>query len=180
MRPVRLLGMAVVVCGILLVVISRQAGKKSIEASASSSRKGYIFAFLSSIFQAAGLIFSKTGLGDYSAISGTQIRVFIAILGFAIQALLTGQTRQVFKAVPANRKVFVSTGYGAVFGPFLGVVFSLFALQNTDAGTASTLMALTPVLIIPPSILILKQKVKPLEICGAAVAVSGAMLFFLL
>lgn len=180
MRPVRLLGMAVVVCGILLVVISRQVGQKSVEAGKKSSKKGYAFAFFSSVFQAAGLIFSKTGLGDYSAVSGTQIRVFIAIFGFAIQALLTGQASQVIKAVPANRKVFASTGYGAVFGPFLGVVFSLFALQNTDAGTASTLMALTPVLIIPPSIFILKQKVKSLEVCGAAVAVSGAMLFFLL
>ena len=180
MRPVRLFGMGVVVCGILLVVVSRRTGEKNIETKALSTRKGYTFAILSSVFQAAGLIFSKTGLGDYSAISGTQIRVLIAVLGFGIQASLTKQAAKVFKEVPANRKVLASTGYGAIFGPFLGVAFSLFALQNTDAGTASTLMALTPVLIIPPSILILKQRVSPLEVCGAVVAVSGATLFFLL
>jgi len=180
MRPVRLIGMAVVVCGILLVVISRQAGRKNVDSGKASSKKGYVFAFCSSIFQAAGLICSKTGLGDYSAISGTQIRVFVAIFGFALQAILTRQAVQVFKTAPVNKKIFTLMGCGAIFGPFLGVVFSLFALQNTDAGTASTLMALTPVLIIPPSIVILKQKVKLLEACGAAVAVSGAMLFFLL
>jgi drug/metabolite transporter (DMT)-like permease len=180
MRPLRLLGMAVVVCGIMLVVLSRQAGQKSVGAVPTPSKKGYIFAFCSSVFQAAGLICSKIGLGGYSAISGTQIRVFVAIFGFALQAILTKQAVQVFKTVPAQRRVFTLMGYGAVFGPFLGVVFSLFALQNTDAGTASTLMALTPVLIIPPSVFILKQRVKLLEACGAAVAVSGAMLFFLL
>ncbi len=41
-------------------------------------------------------------------------------------------------------------------------------------------MALTPILIIPPSILILKQKVHALELGGAILAVWGAALFFLL
>lgn len=180
MKPLRLLGMSIVICGILMVVLSRQQKQKSEGKPFSASKKGYLFASLSSVFQAAGLIFSKIGLGSYSAISGTQIRVLIAIAGFAIQAVLTGQATQVFKATPKERVAFKSLGIGAIFGPFLGVVFSLFALQHTEAGTASTLMALTPVLIIPPSIFILKQKVQALEIAGAAVAVSGAALFFLL
>lgn len=180
MKLVRLQGMAVVICGILMVVISRQKKQKSESKTFSISKKGYFFAFLSSVFQAASLIFSKTGLGDYSAISGTQIRVLTAIAGFAIQAALTGQMTHVFKVAPREGKVFKNMGIGAIFGPFLGVAFSLFALQNTDAGTASTLMALTPVLIIPPSIILLKQKVLALEIVGAAVAVCGAALFFLL
>jgi drug/metabolite transporter (DMT)-like permease len=180
MKLVRLFGMSIVICGILMVVVSRQKKQKNEGKTFSSSKKGYVFAFLSSVFQAAGLIFSKTGLGDYSAISGTQIRILTAIAGFAIQAALTGQTTQVFKVAPRERKTFMNMLIGAIFGPFLGVVFSLFALQNTEAGTASTLMALTPVLIIPASILILRQKVHALEMAGAAVAVCGAALFFLL
>lgn len=192
MKPVRLVGMAVVVCGILLVVLSRQKplkGEKKVQGAADPAaapapppnmRKGYLFAFLSTVFQAAGLIFSKVGLRGYNSISGTQIRIIVAIIGFAMQALLTGQAKRVFRDAPANRPAFRSTSIGAIFGPFLGVVFSLFALQNTEAGTASTLMALTPVLIIPPSVFILKQKVRAQEIAGAAIAVTGAALFFLL
>jgi drug/metabolite transporter (DMT)-like permease len=179
MRAIRLVGMAVVVCGILIVVISRQRGAE--RAATKGSAKGYLFAILSSIFQAVGLLFSKAGLADgYSAIAGTQIRVLIAIAGFGIQALLLRQTREVFIAPARESAVFKNIAIGAIFGPFLGVTFSLFALQNTDAGTASTLMALNPVLIIIPSILILKQKVKAMEITGAFVAVCGAALFFLL
>jgi len=53
-------------------------------------------------------------------------------------------------------------------------------MQNTQVGATSTLMALTPVVIIVPSVLILKQKVHYLEVLGATIAVAGAALFFLL
>ncbi len=182
MAPVRLLGTAVVICGILIVVTSRKKNSPGGKAapSAAATKKGYVFAFLSSLFQAAGLIFSKIGLGGYNAISGTQIRVFTAIAGFALQIFLMKQSVQIFRTAPSEKRVRIPLLIGSVFGPFLGVYFSLFALQNTQAGTASTLMALTPILIIPSSILILKQKVSAKEILGAAVAVSGAALFFLL
>ncbi|MCE1207551.1 MAG: DMT family transporter, partial [Spirochaetia bacterium] len=191
MEPIRLVGMGVVIIGILIVVITRQRADAESHAASSAQKtgrkplpagmmKGYVFAFFSSVFQALGLIFSKTGLGSYNAISGTQIRVMMAIVGFAIQAVLMKQTRQVFVLPRKDKTVFSATASGAVFGPFLGVVFSLFALQNTQAGTASTLMALTPILIIPPSVILLKQKVKAMEIVGAIIAVCGAALFFML
>ncbi len=46
----------------------------------------------------------------------------------------------------------ILTGVGAFFGPFLGVSFSLVAVKFTEAGIASTIMALVPVFIILPSI----------------------------
>ena len=179
MRPIRLLGMVVVIAGILLVVLSRLSTEKT-EAPRRYSKKGLLYAFLSSFFQAVGLVFSKLGLGSYDVISGTQIRVFTAMLGFGVQALILRQSFNVFVKPTKDRTTVRATVAGAFFGPFVGVVFSLFALQNTLAGTASTLMALTPVLIIPPSILLLKQKVTVFEIIGAFIAVCGAALFFTL
>jgi len=38
--------------------------------------------------------------------------------------------------------------FGALFGPVLGVSASLLAVQHTDIGVASTLMALPPVFIV--------------------------------
>ncbi len=188
MREAALLGMALVVVGILVVVLSR--GREGREASQKAGRgarpspaliKGLVFALLSAFFNSLGLVFSKLGLADgYSAIAGTQIRVATAIVGFGLQALLFGRAREVFVAAPRDRKAMGRTAIGAVFGPFLGVTLSLFAVQNTSAGAASTLMALTPVLIIPPSILILKHKIRLGEFLGAVIAVAGAALFFLL
>ncbi|MFV0265657.1 MAG: EamA family transporter [Draconibacterium sp.] len=76
---------------------------------------------------------------------------------------------------PAMKRISL----GAFFGPFLGVSFSLLAIQHTKTGIAATLMAIVPVLIIAPSILLFKEKVNWKEIVGAIITVSGVALFFL-
>ena len=57
--------------------------------------------------------------------------------------------------------------------------FSLLAVQHTDTGIAATLMALTPVMIIPPAILLNKERIRIIEIIGAVVSIAGVALFFL-
>lgn len=71
------------------------------------------------------------------------------------------------------------TSIGAFFGPFLGVSFSLVAVKYTEAGIASTIMALVPVFIILPAVILYKQKVTLPELLGAFVSVAGVALFFL-
>jgi drug/metabolite transporter (DMT)-like permease len=68
---------------------------------------------------------------------------------------------------------------GSFTGPFLGVSLSLLAVQHTDTGIAATLMALTPVMIIPAAIMMKKEKISSIEIIGALVSVGGVALFFL-
>jgi len=68
---------------------------------------------------------------------------------------------------------------GSFFGPFLGVSFSLIAVQYTQTGIASTIMAIVPILIIPPSIFIFKQKITVWESIGAFISVAGVALFFI-
>ena len=67
---------------------------------------------------------------------------------------------------------------GSFFGPFFGVSFSLLAVQHTDVGIASTLMAMVPVLIILPSVPLFKQKVSLAKVAGAVLSVVGVTLFF--
>jgi drug/metabolite transporter (DMT)-like permease len=68
---------------------------------------------------------------------------------------------------------------GAFFGPFLGVSMSLLAVQHTRAGIASTIMAIVPILIIPPAVLIFKEKVTLKEFIGAVIAVGGVAIYFI-
>ncbi len=71
------------------------------------------------------------------------------------------------------------TTFGAFFGPFLGVSFSLIAVKYTEAGVASTLMSLVPVFIILPAVVLYKEKVTLPEMIGALVSVGGVALFFM-
>jgi drug/metabolite transporter (DMT)-like permease len=68
---------------------------------------------------------------------------------------------------------------GAFFGPFLGVSFSLISIKFTEAGIASTIMALVPVLIILPAVVLYGQKVTIAEVAGAIISVAGVALFFI-
>lgn len=69
---------------------------------------------------------------------------------------------------------------GAVLcSPTLGVAFAMLALSRTASGIASTLIGLTPVLIIPVSVFVLRERVHAAEIAGALLAVGGVALFFL-
>ena len=66
-----------------------------------------------------------------------------------------------------------------IFGPFVGVGFSLMAVQYTGAGIASTLMALTPIIIILPSYWLFRQPITLKGVIGALISVVGVSLFFL-
>jgi len=170
------LGMSLTLGGIAIVIVNKGTGEKMF--SFTHSLKGIFFAFIGAVGQAVGLVFSKVGMGDYSAFAATQIRIITGIIGFAIVITVWKKWKNVSNAVK-NKPALKRIGLGSVFGPFLGVSFSLYAVQHANAGIASTIMAIVPVLIIPASLIFLHQKVTLKEIIGAVISVSGVALFFL-
>jgi drug/metabolite transporter (DMT)-like permease len=100
------------------------------------------------------------------------------LAGFIIIVTILGRWTGVRSAL-SNRAGLKAILIGSFFGPFLGVSFSLIAVKHTAAGIASTLMAIVPVLIIPPAILLYKQKVTIWEVAGAVLSVGGVALFFI-
>jgi len=62
---------------------------------------------------------------------------------------------------------------GAILGPVVGVWFSLVAIDRAQAGIAATLMAMTPVFILPFAVWIEKERLSWRAMAGAAVAVAG-------
>ena len=128
--------------------------------------------------QAVGLVLSKVGMQGYNPFASTQIRVIAGIAGFAFLFTIMGLWKNAFRAL-SLRKPMLQLSLGAFFGPFLGVSFSLISIKYANTGIASTIMAIVPVLIIPPSMLLYKEKVTIKEVAGAIVAVLGVALFFL-
>ncbi len=139
---------------------------------------GALFALGGALGQAGGLVLSRHGVGDYNPFAATQIRGIAGIIGFSVLFTVLRRWHKVGEALrngPAMRRISL----GAFFGPFLGVSLSLLAVQNTTAGIASTIMALVPVLIIPPAAIIFRERIRVLEIIAALVAVTGVSLLFL-
>jgi len=140
--------------------------------------KGILRAFMGAFGQALGIVFSKYGMRDYNAFASTQIRIIAGIAGFIIVIFISKKWSVVFDAL-RNRKAMTGTTIGSFFGPFLGVSFSLVAVQHTSTGIASTLMAMVPVFLIPASIIFFGHKVTLLEVAGAVISLIGVTLFFM-
>ena len=168
-------GMVLVVAGIALVVLK---GGGSGKVAFRHPVRGLLFAFGGALGQAGGLILSKLGLGELDPFVATQVRAVGGLAGFALIAFAGRQWRKVGAAF-RDRRAMGRITLGALFGPFLGVSLSLLALRTASAGVVSTLIAIVPVLIIVPSVVIYKEKVTPREVLGALVAVAGVAVIFL-
>ncbi len=173
------IGMALTMAGIALVVLKPEKGALKL----SHPFKGLLMAFGGALGQAGGLILSKIGMrGDsevnYPAASSAQIRAMAGVVGFAVLYTAMRSWPKVISAA-RNPKGMALTSAGAFAGPFVGVSLSLLAVANTDAGVASSLMSITPVLIIPVAFFAFKERIRLPEVAGAALAVGGVVCMFL-
>ena len=169
------LGMSITILGIAAVVIVRNPEGKKFEFS--RSKKGIAYAFVGAIGQSLGLIFSKIGMGNYDPFAATQIRIIAGIIGFTVVFMFMKRWDKLKEAIK-NKEATKYLFLGSLFGPFLGVSFSLLAIQYTTTGVASTITSIVPILIIPLSIYVLKEKVSPKEIFGAIISVIGVSILF--
>ena len=185
-----MLAMAVTLCGIAISVLVR-GQKHSIELGLPL--KGILLGIGAGLGQGVGLVLSKIGLTHYLDVlpadaparmeqmlpfASTMIRAVVGSCGFLILMALHKDLPRLRLAIHDRKGM----GYAlivTIFGPVLGVSMSLMAVRYTDAGIASTLMALSPVLILIPYALIYKQRIRFKEILGLAVTMLGVALFFL-
>ena len=185
------LAMAVTLSGIAISILSRGEGHK---VRLTLPLKGVLLGLGAGLGQGVGLVLSKMGLQYYAdaipadaprlmnvmlPFASTMIRALIGAAGFlALMAMQRDlpRLRSAVKDKTGMRYALIMT----LFGPVLGVSLSLMAVQYTSAGIASTLMALTPVLILIPYAFIYKQRITPREVLGVMVSMLGVALFFLL
>jgi len=174
-----LLGMALTVTGIAWAVMERRPAEGD---SGTPDRRatvaGVVFGFCGALGQAGGLVLSKLGMGDYDAVAATQVRVLAGIAGYAVLFLLFHWWRRMKPALRDGRALSFAA-LGAFFGPCVGVSLSLYAVHRTVSGVAASIMALTPILLIPLVVLLRRERVGFGGVAGAAVAVAGVALLFL-
>jgi len=166
-----ILGILVSVSGIMLAV----AGKGL---RLNVPLHGFLYALGGAAGQALGLILSKKGMGDYDAVAATQIRAIFGFFSFVLLITFLNRWRRVFRTVNDGTSMKAIT-VGTVFGPFIGVSLSLYAVQHTETGIASTLMALVPIFIIVPTAFMFKEKITARQVIGAVISIAGASIFFL-
>lgn len=181
LSPGSWVGMILTLSGVAIVVLKREdpvvKTKFLNKVRFSYPIWGILLGLGGAVGQSAGLVLSKYGMQGYNAFASAQIRVLAGIAGFSFLFVIMGLWKEAFRAL-SDRKPMLQLSLGAFFGPFLGVSFSLLAVQLTSAGIAATIMSIVPVLIIPPAMILFKEKVTIKETIGAILAVVGVAFFF--
>lgn len=165
-----ILAIFIVVLGIFIAIADRRLKIKV-------PAKGLLYAFGGTVGQSLGLIFSKKGMADMDAISATQIRIIFGMVSFMIFFTFIKRWKKIILSMKDANSI-KNVSIGAFFGPFIGVALSLYAIQKTNTGIASTLMSLVPILIIVPSALMFKEKITPHQVIGAVISLAGVALIF--
>ena len=174
-----LAGMTLTVTGIAWAVLERRPAEgDSRTPDRRATIAGVVFGFCGALGQAGGLVLSKLGMGDYDAVAATQVRVLAGIAGYAVLFLLFHWWRRMKPALRDGRALSFAA-LGAFFGPCVGVSLSLYAVHRTVSGVAASIMALTPILLIPLVVLLRRERVGFGGVAGAAVAVAGVAVLFL-
>lgn len=169
-----IIGIIVTLFGVILATTGKPRPKND-EKSSRTHWLGIAAASAASIFQGIGYLLSRQAMQYCDSVGGTQIRMISAILGFGLVMVFRRESKAVI-TVWTERKSAIQMGVGSLIGTYLGMVLSLYALANVQSGIAGTIFALTPVLMIPPMVIIYRDKVTLMEIGGAITAVAGVIL----
>ncbi|HNQ67011.1 MAG TPA: DMT family transporter [Bacteroidales bacterium] len=175
----QIFAMFVTVSGIALVLLGRRKNNSSNKSKKISvTLIGLLLALGGAFGQAGGLVLSKKGMGNYDAFAASQIRIIAGVVGYVIIISFAGLWKKTFAGIK-NVSAMKAVSLGSFVGPFLGVSLSLLAIKYTTTGIAATLTSLAPVIIILPSVMINKEKVRLLEVLGAVISIVGVAMFFL-
>jgi drug/metabolite transporter (DMT)-like permease len=194
------LGMAVTLAGIAWVAVERPSHASRAQRHRG---RGLICGSLAAICQAGGLMLSKVGIGEgrlpvelhHNAWAASLTRL---AFGAASICILAGLHRAGRSATPRGEiagagddpltngtqesvtrdgRVFLLAilllSIGTILGPVVGVWCSLISVKYAQLGVAATLMAMTPVFILPFSAWIEQERVSWRAVAGAILAILG-------
>jgi drug/metabolite transporter (DMT)-like permease len=178
LSAIGILGILVTLFGVSIVVLDRNA-KGSEQAPVTMS--GIVYASFGAVGQGVGLIFAKMAFheAEIDGFVATEIRILASLVFLIPIAVLTKRYMNPIRMFSKERKASWLVVLGSILGPFLGISFSLIAIKHTNVGVAATIMAITPILMLPLVRIVYKEKLNWRAIVGAFTAVAGVALLFL-
>ena len=175
--PREWLAMAVTTAGVAWVVLERP-GASGGSPRNGAWRLGLALAVVAAAGQALGLMLSKQGLGNYDVGAATFIRILGSMFGFIPLITLTWRWGPVLGGARNIRALTIMT-FGALVGPYIGVVLCMVSLRHSHPGVTATIVNITPVLILPFVVFLYREKVTLRAVAGALVSVAGVALLLL-
>ncbi len=171
-------GMIITIAGIVLVVAEKHDPD---EGPHPITRFGLICALLGALGQAGGLIFARMAYeeGTIHGLIASWIRISVSVMALIPALLILRRLKNPITAFRNDPKSLRLTALGAFMGSYLGITFSLIAIEYTQVGIAATIMATVPIFMLAPAKFFLKEKINTAAVVGSFIAVAGVTLLFI-
>jgi drug/metabolite transporter (DMT)-like permease len=163
--------------GIFLVIYFRSNEKSKFV----FSKKGVLFALIGAVCQAIGLVITKFSFsyGELNPLIASFYRLLTASIILLPLSIYLKKYINPMKIYPIDKGAKIGIFLGSLFGPCLGIAMSFYAIQHTKIGIASTLMATQPILMLPLTWWIYKEKINLWTIIGSIITIIGVSLLFI-
>jgi len=175
---VSIFGILLTLAGIVMVVAEKP--KQFHPQMFKVTLAGVIFASISAIGQAGGLILAKYAFNEsyIHSFTATFWRILSSVAIFLPLGIILRRYENPFKLYLNDKKSFKFISIASIIGPYLGITLSFFAISHTKLGIASTLLATVPVMILPMTRIVYKEKLSIISVSGAIIAFIGIALLF--
>ena len=172
----QLLGILITIGGGAWVILEERSNP---EKRSRRQAAGVLFAFLGAFTQAAGMVLAKGGVvSGVHPISANAVRISAGLAGLILFALLRGTFIGDFRKMK-DTKALAYTSAGALVGPVLGIILTLYAFQWAPVGIVTALMQTSPIMLLPVEHYVFKKRITPGAIAGTVLAIAGAGLLFI-
>jgi len=176
---VGLAGIIICMSGVIWFLLGSKGDKK--EQHHGSIKMGIIFGLLACFCQGFNIVISKKGFLDtsyaLSPLHVTWIRIFAATVVYFLFTFSRGRLRSdVIVIVKNGKEIIPSITLATLWGLVLSIVLLMWSITLCKVAVAQTIIALVPIVVVPMSFVLYKERLTFKTMIAAIVSVAGVFI----
>lgn len=180
LNAIGIIGMTISLAGIYLLISNKASQGKLQQREGKNYAFGLFAAAMAALSQGVGLVFSKIGMDSiYPKIHPIQItfiRMLVAFLAIFLMDIFRQKNTIFIRPFLHRLKDSRFVLMGTIFGPVLGVSFSIAAIGLIKVSVAQTIFALLPITILLFSYFFSKERIRPVLWVYTAISLAGVII----
>ena len=175
------MGMAISIGGMIWFLTSGSKDEEKPPASKHGSiRKGILFGVLAGLCQGFHIVIAKKGFLDtsytISPLHATWIRIFAAMVTYYTFTIARGRLhKDVVVVVRNGKEILTKVTLATIWGLVLSIALVMWSITLCKVAAVQTIISLIPIVVVPMTFVIYKEKMTFRAMIAAAVSVTGVM-----
>lgn len=175
-----MVGIAISIGGMIWFLSSGAKEDKPPESKHGSMSKGILFGILGGLCQGFHIVVAKKGFLDtsytMSPLHATWIRVFVAMVIYFAFTISRGRLyKDVIVIVRDGKEILTKVTLATIWGLVLSIVLAMWSITLCKVAVVQTILSLVPIVLVPLTFVVYKEKMTVKAMIAATVSVAGVM-----